>query len=267
MLSIGEFSKICEVTTKTLRYYDEVGLIKPASVNPENGYRYYEVGQLKTMLLINKLKGYCFSLEEIEEVLGDGSGEILYRSIQRKRAMIQEKMKDYEYTLNLLEKDILNLENGVDMMAYVDQIEVRLVETQPMNILFSRQKMSVDDFGLYIGKVFEVIAKEKLTVLGAPMFIYHDIEFDPQANDTEIAVPVQEVVKGTRNFPGGLCAKSVHKGPYSELTSVYAKLEAWMEKEGYAMNGAPYEVYLNDPNTNIQPTELLTEVYCPVRKK
>lgn len=41
MLSIGEFSKICQVSAKTLRYYDEIGLLRPEEINPENGYRYY----------------------------------------------------------------------------------------------------------------------------------------------------------------------------------------------------------------------------------
>lgn len=54
MLSIGEFSKVCGVSTKTLRYYDEIGLIHPDEINPENGYRYYSIGQLKKMLLINR---------------------------------------------------------------------------------------------------------------------------------------------------------------------------------------------------------------------
>ena len=50
MLSIGEFSNICQVSTKTLRYYAEIGLILPDEINPENGYRYYSIEQLKRML-------------------------------------------------------------------------------------------------------------------------------------------------------------------------------------------------------------------------
>lgn len=60
----GEFSKICEVSTKTLRYYDEIGLLVPTEANPESGYRYYSIEQLKTMLFINRLKSQHFSLEE-----------------------------------------------------------------------------------------------------------------------------------------------------------------------------------------------------------
>lgn len=69
LLSIGEFSKICEVSTKTLRYYDEIGLIHPDEINPENGYRYYSIKQLSKMLFINRLKSYQFSLEEIKAIL------------------------------------------------------------------------------------------------------------------------------------------------------------------------------------------------------
>ena len=53
MLSIGEFSNICKVSAKTLRYYAEIGLLLPEEINPENGYRYYAIGQLEDMLFIN----------------------------------------------------------------------------------------------------------------------------------------------------------------------------------------------------------------------
>ena len=69
MLSIGEFSKICQVSTKTLRYYAEIGLILPNEINYENGYRYYSIEQLETMLFIKRLKSYNFSLEEIKIIL------------------------------------------------------------------------------------------------------------------------------------------------------------------------------------------------------
>lgn len=69
MLSIGEFSNICKVSTKTLRYYVDIGLLLPNQVNPENGYRYYSIEQLETMLLINRLKLYHFSLDEIKTIL------------------------------------------------------------------------------------------------------------------------------------------------------------------------------------------------------
>ena len=69
MLSIGEFSNICKVSAKTLRYYAEIGLLEPSEVNPDNGYRYYTIEQLEKMLFINRLKAYSFSLDEIKTIL------------------------------------------------------------------------------------------------------------------------------------------------------------------------------------------------------
>lgn len=69
MLSIGEFSSICRVSTKTLRYYDEIGLLTPSEINPQNGYRYYAIEQMETLLFINRLKTYSFSLDEIKEII------------------------------------------------------------------------------------------------------------------------------------------------------------------------------------------------------
>ena len=90
MLTIGEFSNICRVSTKTLRYYAEIGLILPDEINPENGYRYYSIEQLEKMLLINRLKDYCFSLEEIKLILEseERMDEVLFTALNKKKKEI-----------------------------------------------------------------------------------------------------------------------------------------------------------------------------------
>ena len=81
MLAIGEFSKICKVSTRTLRHYDSINLIKPKKINEENGYRYYEIAQVKEMLLIERLKKYQFSLDEIAEILHSNTNILLDKII------------------------------------------------------------------------------------------------------------------------------------------------------------------------------------------
>lgn len=274
MLSIGEFSKICEVSTKTLRYYDEIGLIRPNEINPENGYRYYSINQLKKMLLINRLKSYQFSLEEIKAILEldeDQFEEKLCSALHRKSKEVQNRLSALEHTLKQMDRDILRLENGIPIMSYLDEIEVELIETESMNILYLRQLLSRDDYalgyGMFFNRLYEKIATEKLTLLGTPITIYHSPEYIPTGNDTEFAIAIQEAVKGTRDLPGSLCAKSVVKGAYSELTSVYAKLREWIEHEGYELISSPYEVYVTNPYQVTDAEDLITEVYFPVKKK
>ncbi|GIO08784.1 MerR family transcriptional regulator [Brevibacillus reuszeri] len=275
MLSIGEFSKICEVSTKTLRYYEEIGLLNPVEINPDSGYRYYSIGQLKTMLFINRLKSYYFSLEEIKAILDteeDHTEEKLYSTLTRKRSELQEKLHALEYTLKQISNDLHQLEKGIPVMSYLDEIDVQLVETKPMTLLYMRKLMSRNDYvagyGAYFSRLYEKVAKEKLTLLGTPITIYHSSEYNPDGNDTEFAIPIREAVKGTRDMPGCLCARSVWKGPYSDLTSIYARLREWIEKEGYEMVRSPYEVYVTDPNqTSGASKDMVTEVYFPIKKK
>ena len=93
MLSIGEFSNICKVSTKTLRYYAEIGLLEPSEVNPENGYRYYSIDQLEKMLFISRLKSYSFSLDEIKEIVEADAekSDKLYTAFLRKSRKLKSR--------------------------------------------------------------------------------------------------------------------------------------------------------------------------------
>ncbi|MGN0239607.1 MAG: helix-turn-helix domain-containing protein, partial [Paludibacteraceae bacterium] len=72
-LSIGEFSRLCGVTVKTLRHYEKIGLLKAEQTDRYTGYRYYSVGQLQKMLAIRQLKELGFSLEDIASLFRGSS--------------------------------------------------------------------------------------------------------------------------------------------------------------------------------------------------
>ncbi len=272
MLSIGEFSKICKVSTKTLRYYAEIGLILPSEVNPENGYRYYAIEQLETMMCIIRLKSYHFSLEEIKHIIESDelNEDKLYVALTRKREDIKKQLHEQEKNLYRLERDILNLKSGKPFLSYLDDIDVELVEV-PTMCLFSVRKMVqadnfADEYGTCFGKLLGRIKKESLTIDNPPMVLFHSNEFSPFGLDTEFAIPIREYVTGTRDFKAGLCLKTVLKGSYSILSSVYAKQTKWAEQNGYACTGALFEIYVTDPSQVTQEDELITEVYYPIRK-
>lgn len=267
MLTIGAFSKLCQTTPNALRYYDEIGLLKPAIVNDCNGYRYYAADQLNTMLLINKLKMYCFSLEEIAEIIRDPWDSGLLLSLAKsKQSHIKSKLNDYQNILNSLNNDIENLERGINIMSYLDNISPKLVETEPRNILYVRNHMDAQkEYGKYLGQLFERKAKENLTAEGPPISIFHGEEYNPTNYDMEIAIPIKEKVEGTRELPGGPCAMATLKGPYSQLASAYSKIKQWMETEGYTLRESPYEIYMTDPSKE-KAEDNITEIYFPVKK-
>nr|WP_294490037.1 MerR family transcriptional regulator [uncultured Anaerosporobacter sp.] len=273
MLSIGEFSNICKVSTKTLRYYAEIGLLLPDEINSENGYRYYSIEQLETMLFINRLKSYNFSLEEIKTILESEElpDEKLYLELTRKKKEIEKQVQEFEKTLDQLNTDLSNLKQGKSIMSYMESIDIQLVEV-PLMYLLSIRKMVhehevAEEYGNCFRKLFRKTQVDKLTVLAPPMVLFHSEEFSPFGLDIEFAIPVKEYVTGTRDFYPGLCLKTVLNGPYSDLSSVYTKQREWAEKEGYESNNALYEVYVTDPSGVSQESELITEIYYPVKKK
>lgn len=273
MLSIGEFSKICKVSTKTLRYYAEIGLLLPDEINPENGYRYYSIRQLEKMLFISRLKSYNFSLDHIKRILDSEElqEEKLYLALNRKKKEIENQLMESEKTLDQINKDILNMKQGKSIMSYLETIDVQLVEVPEMYLLSIRNMVQEYEMAkMYrecFSKLFRRIADHRLTILASPMVLFHNAEFSPFGLDTEFAIPIKEYVTGTRDFHPGLCLKTVVYGSYSNLSSVYTIQCEWAEREGYECSNALYEVYVTDPSQVSKESELITEVYYPIKKK
>lgn len=272
MLTIGEFSNICKVSTKTLRYYAEIGLILPEVINSDTGYRYYSIHQLETMLFINRLKTYNFSLEEIKSIIDSkASGDdFLCKALMHKQTELQKQIQLYQQALTQIEIDISSLKQGKSLMSYLEDIDVQLIEAAPMRLLSIRKYVYEDnienEYRNCYAKLFEKIIDEGLTVLAPPMVLFHNAEFMPSGLDIEFAVPIQENVKGSRDFNPGLCLKTILKGSYTKLPSVYAKQCEWAEREGFETSDALYEVYVSDPLQCNDESELVTEIYYPVKK-
>ena len=72
---IGMFAAMNHVTVKALRFYEEQGLLMPALIHPETGYRYYTLSQMAVLHQITALKLAGFKLEEIANI-NSGADEI-----------------------------------------------------------------------------------------------------------------------------------------------------------------------------------------------
>lgn len=266
MLSIGSFSKIAKITTKALRYYDQIDLLKPSYVDTTTGYRFYDTSQLKEILLINRLKMYELSLDQISQILKNPlDNNLLLKIISDQKSDIENKIESYSSILTSLNEDIIKLQRGKFIMSHLENIAVTITESKEMNIVSIREKINVAQFETYIGKIYETISRNNLTPLGGPMSIHHAEEFNSESYDMEIAVPVKEENEFTNKFPSYMCATVTVKGPYSQLTEAYSKITEWIEKEEYIMAAPPFEIYVTDPGRT-DPKDFVTELYFPVKK-
>ena len=137
MYQIGEFSKICQVSVKTLRYYDRIGILRPSEVDRFTGYRYYNHDQLARMLLIQKLKRYGFSLDEIQPLLSCDS-KTFYEELRRQREKMKWRLMELGTAFQELTLHLHNLERTGDSMDISNGYEIKLTETTPLAVFSYR---------------------------------------------------------------------------------------------------------------------------------
>src|SRR5262245_51092830 len=129
MIKIGEFSKLVQVPVPTLRYYDQVGLLKPVKVDPFTGYRYYSVNQLPRLNRILALKGLGFSLEQIGAALDEGLTPEQMRGMLRLRhAQISQQLVEVKNQLLEVEMRLHQIEREDQLSSY----DVILKQVEPL---------------------------------------------------------------------------------------------------------------------------------------
>jgi two-component system chemotaxis response regulator CheY len=112
--AIGALSKMVGITPDALRYYDEIGLLKPAYISPETGYRYYSDEQAAVLAQIMEMKHYGFSLNEIKSILKQGEAALTDMYLNRCWALEKEK-KNLQKTIDKLSKKIKQRQEEIFM--------------------------------------------------------------------------------------------------------------------------------------------------------
>lgn len=123
LLSIGEISAMVNISKDALRYYDEVGILKPHMIDQDNGYRYYDEHQIKTILLILDYKYYGFALEEIKWLLVCEDSELLKSTLAKQYERIIKQINDLEEKANRLKMKVFK--NGGNNM---DEKKILIVD-------------------------------------------------------------------------------------------------------------------------------------------
>lgn len=265
MYQIGLFSKINQVTIKALRYYDDIGLLKPAYIDEHTGYRYYELSQSYDLHRIQFLKNLGLNLKEIQQILQGKSKDELLK--QKKAGLLKEladltnRIAQIEYYLSA--EQIYNREYEV------------LIKEIPEVIVVSKRKTidSYKDLFHLMPEMGEVM--EQLDcVCAIPEYcfsIYHDEGYQRENVDVEICEAVTELqedqlgvqFKKLDCIPTAACV--YHKGPYEELPQAYLHLMQWIEKNDYRLAGLPRESYIDGVWNKESEQEWLTEVQIPIK--
>ena len=100
MLRIGDFSKLTGVSIRTLRYYDEIDLFKPAELDLFTNYRYYKEEQIEDLKIINKLKAVGFTLEEIKQHWNHFTNDVM----EQKKKQLEQQLDNINNNIKEIDK-------------------------------------------------------------------------------------------------------------------------------------------------------------------
>lgn len=282
MFKIGDFSKFSRVSIKMLRHYDEIGLLKPAQVDPFTNYRYYTADQLPRLNRIIALKDLGFSLEQIATMLDDALPASEIRGMLKlKRAEIAQQIREEQTRLEQVEGRLrqIELEEGVP------EYDVVLRKIAPQIVAGMRAVVKAESNT--VTEMFEAleayVARYNAREVSPPMTIYHDADYREDDIDVEVAVPVNAVIPATDKVhireveAVATMACVVHKGDYVSIAEAYNTLFGWIDSHQYEIDGALREVYLRfgadnagyrlpDAYLTTSASEFVTELQVPVKK-
>ena len=273
MLKIGDFSKVAQVSVKTLRYYGERGLLEPAWIDRFTGYRFYLLEQLPRLNRILALKDLGFSLDQIEELLHEDVSSAELRGMMRlRRAELAQTIQAEQARLARIEARL----RQIDTENIVTAHEVVLKSVPPQRVAGIRDivpdvghvPMLVDELQAYL-----LQKRVSLDVTRPTIGVYYDHEFRDQEVDLEVAVPLVKRSTGTsrvrvHELPGAeTMACVVHQGDLNQLPAVYNRLMSWVEMSGYQVVGPTRDLFLQRPSLPNNPAATITEVQFPIKEK
>ena len=267
MLRIGEFSALSQVSIKTLRHYDDRGLLRPLHVDPDSGYRYYSAGQLAQLNRILALRDLGLSLEQIASALEAGvTAEALRGMLILRRVDQQDRVRDEMETLCRVDARLRLIELEGKMAT-----EVILKHVPAQWIASLREPISAyRHIGSLIGKAQGLLGP--LSRHAPRVVLVHEEDFKDEDIDAEAGVYLPDTTTAAAplqvyQLPPAQVAAAVHQGPFNRIAEAYESLLRWIDANGYHKCGPTRELFLHvsTPVTR-EDTSNVTEIQVPVQK-
>ena len=273
MLKIRDFARLAEVSMTTLRYYDEIGLLKPIYVDPETGYRFYTMDQLPHLHRILALKELGLGLTQIIEILDEGiSPEALQGMLRLRKAQLQQHMQAEQEQLVRLDARLLSLEQGSCLPVY----EVVLKAVKPITGVSLH--LTTTDLAYQAGEsdaIGAILKHYGVKPIDSLLVLHAESEDENILSSLEMVAPVERkdtsalITRSEGRLK--MCelptvpqmASTFHHGPPSLVMPAYQALGVWMENNAYTIVGPRRKICLRWGD---HLDDALIEIQFPVEK-
>lgn len=285
-------AKITNLSVRTLRYYDKIGLIVPEIRNEDTNYRYYSNAQMLQLQILKELRTLDFSLEEIRNIIYNKNTDnlnhlhLLKSKLEQKVDFLDNEMNKLKMKVKAVHNAYNQLTQGLNLLALhsTDRHQLYINETYE-NEIFRLPKISalcirkyspLNAKQLFLDRYFELqqlLEKYNLYQAGGGIGIFHDgfeAQFNNAYGDLELCLPFIKPedfdceCKEQKILGGSLVASTVHVGHYKNAYKKYLSLIGWINRTGYKIVGPSMEFYILEPAHSMDSNFYTTRLCFPI---
>lgn len=269
-LTIGEFSRFCQVTVKTLRHYERMKLLVPNEVDEWTRYRYYDVRQMQQLNGILRLKEMGFSLDEVRDLLDEGTNMPSVKQFEAKIKQVEETLQELQQRLELLRR-MADSQTQMENMARISVQSLPAICVASHRRILAARKDLTQLVANIIGPQIQCSgAKRRLPVYS--FVIEHEEEYKTENIDTEYCEQVEDLVPDTPvlkfrrlpEIPMAVCMKCY--GPYEHIHENFADIFRYIDEHGYQISGLYRLQYVEGPWNRKDPQKWLAIIQIPVTR-
>ncbi|MCI9231945.1 MAG: MerR family transcriptional regulator [Lachnospiraceae bacterium] len=264
LLTIGQFAAMHGINKKTLMWYDEIGLFRPAAINPENGYRYYDYHQSPVLETILLLRDLDVSIHEIQDFMKD-------RSAGNLKQLLEEKMADLDKQIAHLQAVRTTLSahrQNMDTLLTMDLSEISVVEREERCLVtvgidrgtsFEREVelITAETEKYQLGRLHKASYGSMISVSSLMSGRYDDY------SRLFIEIPFLSYRAGLHMAPGGKYLRAFCKGEWDRLPKRYQEIFDYAREHGLTPYGYSYEMGINE-NVIERIEDYIVQIEIPI---
>lgn len=276
-LNISKFSKLVNVSRRTLIYYDSIGLLKPAKIEG-NGYRFYTYDQVDLVDAIKTLSEMGVPLSKMKEFLDSRTPLSARQLLMQQKALIEERVEHYSFVLEMIESKIQAIDEGVvaelsipsdDGTCSERQLPVLVTTVEsdiPIYLVLEGASKDGFDFGANLD--YYKSLPELGIPLGFPFGYVTPLSELKQGGDLSTATGVYLRMKSEAHanaaIPAGRYMIAYDHAEYGRTEEVIASMLRTAEEEEYEIVGDSYEEYLINELSTHDKHAYLVKVMIPI---
>jgi DNA-binding transcriptional MerR regulator/effector-binding domain-containing protein len=263
-LTVGDFSRATHLSVKTLRHYHQVGLLEPAAVNQDTGYRYYAAGQIPTAQVIRRLRDLEMPVAGVKAVLAapdaPARNALIAAHLDRLEAELAQTRAAVESLRNLLQPP--------DGATAIEHRSVPATAAAGIGAVVDRADVLAWWQGA-LGELRATVRAEGLRATGPMGGVYASELFQHDRGEAAVFIPIEGRVRpigrvAPMMVPAAELAIISHHGSLADADLSYAKLGSYATTHEISIDGPLREYYLRGADDTPDEAEWRTDIGWPV---